>query len=235
MLARIVNGTYPAGLRLPPEVSLAGELGCSRSTLREALRHIASLGLVKSRRGSGVMVLDFRTEGTLSLLPAYLAAGRFDVPLIGLAAELLNIRKLLAIEAARLSATYAASGSLLAAKKLAKKLMSLEGDVVAQTLCELEMYRELLLASQMWPVVWFANAFWDPLRTMHEQIATFLSDAPPLEAPMLETLFELIERQDAQRASTLVRDHFEAVDAKILPTLSALISVTTKRSGVSSI
>ncbi|MEQ9317836.1 MAG: winged helix-turn-helix domain-containing protein, partial [Polyangiaceae bacterium] len=60
LLGRIIDGTYPKGLRLPAEASLAEELTCGRSTIREALRHVADLGLVKSRRGSGAMVQDFR-------------------------------------------------------------------------------------------------------------------------------------------------------------------------------
>jgi GntR family transcriptional regulator, transcriptional repressor for pyruvate dehydrogenase complex len=233
LLGRIVSGAYPAGLRLPPEVALSGELGCARGTLREALRHLAGLGVVKSRRGSGVMVLDFRREGTLSLLPAYLAEGRFDRPLEAVASELLYIRKMLAVEAARLSATHATPQLLAPAKKLAKKLPTLEGDTVAHTLCELEMYRELLHASQMWPVVWFANAFWEPLRQLHEQMTAAVGVVPPVHGPMLDTLFALIERHEAQRASDLVRAHFDAVDEQILPTLSALLSFTSATSATS--
>ena len=56
LLGRIIDGTYPKGLRLPAEASLAEELTCGRSTIREALRHVADLGLVKSRRGSGALL-----------------------------------------------------------------------------------------------------------------------------------------------------------------------------------
>src|SRR4051794_7385185 len=80
LLGRIVAGDYGRGVRLPSEVDLAAELSCGRSTVREALRHLTSLGVIKSRRGSGAMVLDFRREGTPALLPAYVLAGRFDRP-----------------------------------------------------------------------------------------------------------------------------------------------------------
>src|SRR3954467_13923953 len=74
VLGRIVSGAYPAGLRLPAENDLATELRCGRSTVREALSHLAGMGVVKSRRGSGAMVLDFRREGTPALLPWYVLA-----------------------------------------------------------------------------------------------------------------------------------------------------------------
>jgi DNA-binding FadR family transcriptional regulator len=214
---RIVANVYSSGLRLPPELTLAEELGCSRSTLREALRHLSGLGLVTSRRGSGVMVRDFRREGGLGLLPVYLAAGRFDLPLSSLVRELLHVRKLLASEAARLAATYAPAGSLGPARKLAAKLRTLEGDPVAFTLGEVDLFREILSASRVWPVVWFANAFWVPLRAMHGQFAGAFWYLPPRHGAMVDALLTAIEAHDGQRASELVRAHFDEVDAVILP------------------
>ncbi len=214
---RIVAKVYPAGLRLPPELALAEELGCSRSTLREALRHLGGLGLVASRRGSGIMVLDFQREGGLGLLPVYLAAGRFDLPLASLVRELLHVRKLLATEAARLAATYAPAGSLGPARKLAAKLRTLEGDPVAFTLGEVDLFRELLSASRVWPVVWFANAFWVPLRAMHGQFAGAFWYLPPRHGAMLDALFAAIEAHDGRRASEILWAHFDEVDAVILP------------------
>src|SRR5687768_82169 len=104
LLARIVAGAYPPGLRLPSEVDLAAELSCGRSTVREALAQLAGLGVVRSRRGSGAMVLDFRREGTPALLAPYLRAGRFERGTRPLAVELLRLRALFAAEAVRLAA-----------------------------------------------------------------------------------------------------------------------------------
>jgi DNA-binding FadR family transcriptional regulator len=46
-------GLLPAGSRLPPERELAGELGISRSTLREALTTLVQSGHLVSVRGRG--------------------------------------------------------------------------------------------------------------------------------------------------------------------------------------
>lgn len=50
---RIAAGTLKQGERLPTERSLAGELGMSRTSVREALRSMENMGLVESRQGSG--------------------------------------------------------------------------------------------------------------------------------------------------------------------------------------
>ncbi|MCS6902030.1 MAG: GntR family transcriptional regulator, partial [Polyangiaceae bacterium] len=209
LVRRIVGGEYPAGLRLPPEVTLAGELGCSRPTLREALGHLSGMGLVESRRGSGVLVRDFRREGTLALLPAYLEVGRLEVPLGSLVRELLRTRALLAEEAARLAATYGRPEGLAEARRLARLLLGLVGDPVAHTRCELDFFRALLVASSMWPTVWFANAFWAPLRALHERLAPIAWYVPPRHEEMLRELLAAIDAQDGVRAATVVREHFQ--------------------------
>jgi GntR family transcriptional repressor for pyruvate dehydrogenase complex len=52
----ILSGELPPGEQLPSERDLSARLGVSRSVVREALRRLASLGLVKSVHGSGTRV-----------------------------------------------------------------------------------------------------------------------------------------------------------------------------------
>lgn len=221
VLERIVAGGYPAGLRLPAEVELATELGCGRSTVREALRHLSDLGVVASRRGSGARVLDFRREGTPSLLPPYLAAGRFDLPPAVLARELLHVRAMLAREAVRLAALYARPGSLRRAREL------LEGppitEPVAQAMRELELFRELVCASGVWPAVWLANAYWAPLRELHHLFAPAVGGAPPDFVPAMRELLDRVERRDEPGATAHVTTWLEGVDRALLAALEPLL------------
>jgi DNA-binding FadR family transcriptional regulator len=55
--ARIADGSWAVGTKLPGETTLAAELGVGRSTVREALRALAGAGLVRPRQGSGVFVI----------------------------------------------------------------------------------------------------------------------------------------------------------------------------------
>ena len=54
----LVEQAYGVGTRIPPEQELAGRLGTSRSTVREALKALEHEGLLVSRRGSGTYVAD---------------------------------------------------------------------------------------------------------------------------------------------------------------------------------
>ncbi len=81
----ILDGLYLYGDRLPAERQLAAALGCSRSTVREALRMLESSGLVVRRIGSGTFV-DYRPG----------VGGEDDVAEITSPIELVEVR--LAIE-----------------------------------------------------------------------------------------------------------------------------------------
>lgn len=61
LVARILDGTYPAGMRLK-ELTLAGEFGVSQAPIREALRELEGSGLVESERYRGTRVrgADYR-------------------------------------------------------------------------------------------------------------------------------------------------------------------------------
>ncbi|MEV5612108.1 FCD domain-containing protein [Streptomyces sp. NPDC052225] len=58
--ARIADGVWPVGTRLPGETTLAKDLGVGRSTVREALRALTGAGMVRPRQGAGVFVTAAR-------------------------------------------------------------------------------------------------------------------------------------------------------------------------------
>src|SRR5690606_7160829 len=54
--AEIIAGRFPVGSRLPNEAALSATLGVSRGTVREAVRVLASQGLLEVLQGSGTYV-----------------------------------------------------------------------------------------------------------------------------------------------------------------------------------
>ena len=65
----IAGGHVKAGDRLPPERELAQLFGVGRSTLREAIRVLESLGLVDVRAGEGTFLADGDATATQGHLP----------------------------------------------------------------------------------------------------------------------------------------------------------------------
>ena len=61
LAGQISEGRWRPGDKLPPEGDLCATLGIGRSTLREALKSLAFVGMVQMRPGEGTFVLD-RTQ-----------------------------------------------------------------------------------------------------------------------------------------------------------------------------
>jgi GntR family transcriptional regulator len=57
--ARIMDGEFGPGARLPSETAISDEYGVSRVTVRTAVKMLESQGLVDIRHGSGTYVCDF--------------------------------------------------------------------------------------------------------------------------------------------------------------------------------
>jgi GntR family transcriptional repressor for pyruvate dehydrogenase complex len=56
--SQIERGLLRRGQRLPPERELAARLGVSRPTVRSGLRTLATMGILRTRHGSGTYVTD---------------------------------------------------------------------------------------------------------------------------------------------------------------------------------
>jgi len=56
LVGRINGGAYPVGSLMPTEFDLCRQFGVSRTTVREAIRHLSDLGLVSRRAGVGTQV-----------------------------------------------------------------------------------------------------------------------------------------------------------------------------------
>jgi DNA-binding GntR family transcriptional regulator len=63
----ISDGALPPGSRLENEVSLAGRLGLSRPTVRQALTDLADRGLLVRRRGVGTQVVHPHVNRSMAL------------------------------------------------------------------------------------------------------------------------------------------------------------------------
>jgi DNA-binding GntR family transcriptional regulator len=71
MAEAIRSGRLPRGTRLANELALAGELGLSRPTMRQALQHLADQGLVVRRRGIGTLVVAAPVRRQVALTSLY--------------------------------------------------------------------------------------------------------------------------------------------------------------------
>ena len=61
--AKIINGDFQVGDRLPTEFELAAQYGVSRTVVREAMKALKEKGWVETRVGRGTFIVDNATRG----------------------------------------------------------------------------------------------------------------------------------------------------------------------------
>ena len=76
LIALITEHQLKAGDRLPPERELAATMGVSRSSLREALRALAMLGVAEMRQGDGTYLTNLQPGSLMRSVGLVLALER---------------------------------------------------------------------------------------------------------------------------------------------------------------
>jgi DNA-binding FadR family transcriptional regulator len=103
----IATGELKAGDRLPIEKDLAAQLGVSRGSLREAVRSLATLGVLETRQGDGTYVTQL-DPGSL-LRPLEFWAGLQEATR---SVDILAVRRVLETESAGLAAVRLSDAEL---------------------------------------------------------------------------------------------------------------------------
>ena len=109
--AQIISGRIKPGERLPTEPALASSFGVSRTVVREAIARLRSEGIVRSKQGAGVFVVDGSPQPTLRIDRELLRdrehfkylfelRAMLEINTAGLAAERRDEASIAAIEAA---------------------------------------------------------------------------------------------------------------------------------------
>ncbi|MDR1507341.1 MAG: FadR family transcriptional regulator [Treponema sp.] len=101
IIQQIRSGKLKMGQKLPPERVLAEEMGVSRTSLREALRALESMGFIYSVTGGGNYVNSVSIGNVLSPLSAMVAQDT------KFAADIIDVRRHLEVHMASLAAKNA--------------------------------------------------------------------------------------------------------------------------------
>ncbi len=191
---------------------------------------LEGLGLVSIRQGSGITVLDFRTEAGLGILPYYLRSGRQDMPTRTLIDELLRMRRVVAGEIVRMAAVYADPEDVEALREHVYNTLAVRADRNRFILMDMEFYRKLTLLTAVLPVIWMNNM----LRGVVQEILVHYASMAPIPKGYLATyekLLYLVKARDADEASRTLVAHFERHDRDLVRRLVAGIGSNVLRKG----
>lgn len=210
---RVVGGDLTAGQALPSERDLAAALGVSRPAVREALKRLDAVGLVRVRQGGTTTVRDIRRDGGLELLPMLLApGGELDV---AVARSIVEARSHIAPIVAELAAERAGDATVTALRAIAETV-AVESD-------SLELQR---IALSFWDLVVDGaesiayRLMFNTMRSAYEPALPALSVAMSGEVGEVDGYLALIAAIAAHDAARARR----AADALLAPSTTALLT-----------
>jgi DNA-binding FadR family transcriptional regulator len=209
---QILSGRYEPGEKLPTQRALAAELGVNMASIREAVKRLEQIRLVEVRHGDAMRVRDWRAEGGLDVVAHVLfRAGGLDR---GTLASLLEARRLMLSEAARLAAerrTPDQSGRL---SELAGRIASAPDAATAQAL-DFAFMTELVEAAGNLVFLLILNSIRQLYFERAELFAAVVGDIGEL-APLYRRAAGAIEAEAPGRAAGAVRRLAEAQEQRLL-------------------
>jgi GntR family transcriptional repressor for pyruvate dehydrogenase complex len=200
IIQRIRTGDLEVGQKLPPERVLAEEMGVSRTSLREALRALESMGYLHSVTGGGNYVNSVSLEHVLSPLSAMVAQDK------NLAFDIIEVRRHLEVHMAALAAKNATKQQV---SQIYGSILNMQSEIEAGgngVLGDNQFHLEIARASQN-------KAFAIIVELIAELLAESRKatlDIPGQPVKSIDdhmVIFEAIRAGDEQKAAAAMSEH----------------------------
>jgi DNA-binding FadR family transcriptional regulator len=207
--ALIASGEFEPGSRLPAERDLAGQLGVSRPSVREALIALEVEGWVEVRTGSGVYVLQRAAQASTA---------RNEVPATEWGPlELLRARRVVEGEVAALAATNAKRKHITAIRD-ALKAMKDEADRNVQPMMgDRAFHTAVATACDNVVLLETVQKYWDARKgTLFTRLGTHFETVPSWQRAIGEhqLVYEAIAAHDADAAREAMHSHLDKAHAR---------------------
>jgi len=199
LIKYILEGGIRSGETLPPERTLASEFNVNRTTLREALKKLEQLKLIKIRQGQGATVDDLHNASIEVLFYLLNVKGEID---LGILENILEARELFGTDVARLAAKRADENDIAQMQILMNKLVKTTDPAQLQLL-DFEFFRLLSLASKNMVYILLMNM----LKIIHEkQLQLFLPLTFDVNTDFQQKIFEAIKNKDEKKAAAMAKE-----------------------------
>ncbi|TSD49122.1 FadR family transcriptional regulator [Rhodococcus sp. KBS0724] len=205
--ARIVGGEWGVGDKLPGETTLAAQLGIGRSTIREAVRTLAGLGMLESRQGAGVFL---RSATPPDQWPRVLEAEAI--------LHVVEVRNAVEIEAARLAAQRRDAVDVAALRQaLDGRTAAAHSGDAAFVDADIAVHRAVVVAAHNPVLSELFETFVPRLRAALIELIAVLDLHPPSQPDADEhrMLVDAIEAGDAEAAVRISRAHLDDMAAAL--------------------
>jgi DNA-binding FadR family transcriptional regulator len=212
--AKILDGSFAPGDRLPPERELASQLHVNRSSVREALKKLEELRLVDIQQGSGTRVRATEHASFELLWTMMFPAGPANVTWIR---ELLELREVLLPGVLRIGLARASDAELEEAVAEIRRVAdpTLDAEAFVDGLRELQGVIAKLTHNRV--MILLANSMMRFLaqRPLVHDMLDLVSDRRPL-APLLQRFAIAVAARDVDTAHRAARDILRRVTRLVL-------------------
>ena len=204
ILDMVKAGVLKAGDALPPERDLALSLNVSRPSVREAMRGLAVLGVVRTRQGGGAYISDLGPDSLLGPLQFYLSLERMNIR------ELYDARSLIESDVARRAAVNITEADLARLETLLAAQRQTIGDPIAFRQSDFEFHEVIWIGS--------GNAFLkrigESLNVLGLEFRKRASEKPGVLEQSLRDhrrLLDALTARDAEAAARSAEAHMQNV------------------------
>ncbi|MGE4250253.1 MAG: FadR/GntR family transcriptional regulator [Parvibaculaceae bacterium] len=197
ILSLISSGQVKPGERLPSEHSLAALLGVGRSSIREALRSLAIIGVVESQSGRGTVVLSPSVAGK-DIKAAITEWGLIDI---------FEVRLLLETDAAERAAQRAGDDDVQAIADAAHAVEKRIAAGKAYFSENVRFHLKIAEASHNPVLAYSLNSIIGNLRDVRELATMHLRSQDDIEDHA--RILAAIRARDASAAGKAMREHLE--------------------------
>ncbi len=213
LLDEITSGDYQIGEVLPPEQAIATRLGVSRTVLREAVSRLKVHGVVQSKQGRGLTVIQTSRPSVLRMQAAEI--GDADQVL-----RIVELRRGFEIEAAALAAQRRDDDDLAAMRQALRSMSAAiaSGDVAVGVDADMEFHRCVARATRNEHYLSFfeflAVLLKRNLRVSRSRSAKIAGRGAQAQKEH-EALFAAIEKGDAELARQQARTHVDNTESRL--------------------
>ena len=212
----ILSGRYEPGEKLPTQRRLAAELGVNMASIREAVKRLEQLRLVEVRHGDAMRVRDWRADGGLDVIAHVLfRAGGVDRDTL---ASLLEARRLMLAEAARLAAARREDHQAVRLEELAARFADAPEAAAAQAI-DFTFMSELVEAAGNVVFGLILNSIRALYFEHAELFRAVVADRDEL-APLYRRAAAAVQRGDGRRAAAVVAALAAAQEASLTEALA---------------
>ncbi|MGB8992172.1 MAG: FadR/GntR family transcriptional regulator [Desulfobaccales bacterium] len=215
----ILRRTWPPGSKLPSENELARTMCVSRTSIREGIQHLVSLGILETRHGEGTFVRELSGQVNFNALIPLLILDEIDI------LHVLEYRRIVEQGTAALAAAHASDQDLVDMEAVYDQMVQLQDNIAEFARADLEFHLVLAKATGNPVLIKVNNVLRSILEVSMENIVRLLGTHDGLHYHRL--IIEAVRGRNAKSAENIMQEHIVRTIERLKATAGVAAPGTT--------